>query len=214
MTETLDGYYYLDCSRLFLRLPERCPLGRNFASPVSVTNFSTNDRGEVPPVQGQDAANPEAAVSYGNSERDRPAAAPPPADLQKADAEVSYGYTPFEMWGELSPEFRIRLRTLPHLKRAYERQTGRMLGRTRRNSIPSETYGREVWACVVENPSHGLRYYRLVWGDGSKRLGYQDIPGGNTKAALATERAERVKGWISARRSLEEIRRHMELWGV
>lgn len=68
------------------------------------------------------------------------------------------------------------------------------------------------WVCIALYPSHGKRYYRLMWGFGCKNLGQLHVPGGGSATRTAKGRAEKLKAAIASGRTVAQLKLMIQRW--
>lgn len=68
------------------------------------------------------------------------------------------------------------------------------------------------WMDIFEYPSHGKRYYRLMWGLGSKVLGSRHIPGGAVGNCRVGARVAELRHMVSSGQSREDVGEVMDRW--
>ncbi len=88
----------------------------------------------------------------------------------------------------------------------------RQKGKTKPSESNVESYALGRWESVTEYKSHGVTYYRFMWGCGHRKIGVRHIPGGNVKNAIATSRAVEVRRWITLGRTPDEICKLIDAW--
>lgn len=76
----------------------------------------------------------------------------------------------------------------------------------------TDTEGRAYWVGVFPYPSHGKRYWRLMWGQSSKVVGQRHIPGGACGNPRADGRALELARQLRQGRTIKDAIALINTW--